>query len=356
MPFRDIAGHRSILTLLSRAVMRESFLPTLLFVGPNGVGKRRTAMALAQAVNCEKPVSSKIDSAYPTAGRKSDTSDVGVDACGQCESCQRIDRELHADVLLVASGENEPIKIEQIRPAIEHSSYRPFEGRRRCVIIDDADKLTLAAQSALLKSLEEPPSTSLFVLVSARPDTLLVTVRSRCPQFRFGPLTPAEIAAVLVRSHNYSETDANITATSADGSLKAAVDANTDEVSRARDVAVRTLLALAAADSPKRRLACAQVLVKKEKKLDGAIKDRDLLIPRLRALTSILRDVGIFSVRGNDKVLANADLGDELQRMTRSYDSSRVIHGFSAVDRALYAVAKRNANPKIVANWLVFQL
>ena len=337
--------------------MRESFLPTLLFVGPNGVGKRRTAMALAQAVNCEKPVSSKIDSAYPTAGRKSDTSDVGVDACGQCESCQRIDRELHADVLLVASGENEPIKIEQIRPAIEHSSYRPFEGRRRCVIIDDADKLTLAAQSALLKSLEEPPSTSLFVLVSARPDTLLVTVRSRCPQFRFGPLTPAEIAAVLVRSpHNYSETDANITAASADGSLKAAVDANTDEVSRARDVAVRTLLALAAADSPKRRLACAQVLVKKEKKLDSAIKDRDLLIPRLRALTSILRDVGIFSVRGNDKVLANADLGDELQRMTRSYDSSRVIHGFSAVDRALYAVAKRNANPKIVANWLVFQL
>ena len=55
----------SILTLLSRAVMRESFLPTLLFVGPNGVGKRRTAMALAQAVNCEQPVSSKIDSAYP---------------------------------------------------------------------------------------------------------------------------------------------------------------------------------------------------------------------------------------------------------------------------------------------------
>jgi DNA polymerase-3 subunit delta' len=337
--------------------MRESFLPTLLFVGPNGVGKRRTAMALAQAVNCEKPVSSKIDSAYPTAGRQSDTSDVGVDACGQCESCQRIDRKLHADVLLVASGENEPIKIEQIRPAIEHSSYRPFEGRRRCVIIDDADKLTLAAQSALLKSLEEPPSTSLFVLVSARPDTLLVTVRSRCPQFRFGPLTPAEIAAVLVRSpHNYSETDANITAASADGSLKAAVDANTDEVSRARDVAVRTLLALAAADSPKRRLACAQVLVKKEKKLDSAIKDRDLLIPRLRALTSILRDVGIFSVRGNDKVLANADLEDELQRMTRSYDSSRVIHGFSAVAEALGRVERRNANPKIVANWLVFQL
>ena len=63
MPFRDIAGHRSILTLLSRAVMRESFLPTLLFVGPSGVGKRRTANALAKAVNCEKLVSSKTDSA-----------------------------------------------------------------------------------------------------------------------------------------------------------------------------------------------------------------------------------------------------------------------------------------------------
>ena len=355
MPFRDIAGHRSILTLLSRAVMRETFLPTLLFVGPNGVGKRRTAMALAQAVNCEKPVSSKIDSAYPTAGRQSDTSDVGVDACGQCESCQRIDRGLHADVLLVAPGENGTIKIDQIRTAIEHSSYRPFEGRRRCVIIDDADKLVFPAQNALLKTLEEPPPTSLFVLVSARPDKLLATVRSRCPQFRFGPLTPAEIAAELVRSHDYSETVANITAASADGSLKAAVDANKDEVSRARDVAARTLLALAAADSPKRRLACAKELVGKSKQ-DGAITDRDLLVRRLRALTSILRDVGIFSDRVNDKILANADLGDELQRMTMSYDSDRVIHGFSAVAEALGRVEDRNANPKIVANWLVFQL
>lgn len=335
--------------------MRESFLPTLLFVGPNGVGKRRTAMALAQAVNCEKPVSRKTDSTYLIDGVQGDTSDVGVDACGQCESCQRIDRELHADVLLVASGENEPIKIDQIRPAIEHSSYRPFEGRRRCVIIDDADKLTPQAQNALLKTLEEPPPTSLFILVSAQPDTLLTTVRSRCPKFRFGLLTPAEISAELVRSHNYSETDANITAASADGSLRAALDTDKDEVSRARDVAARTLLALAAADSPKRRLECAKELVGKSKQ-DGAIKDRDLLVRRLRALTSILRDVGIFSFRVNDKVLANADIGDELQRMTRSYDSDRVIHGFSAVAEALGRVKERNANPKIVANWLVFQL
>ena len=101
--------------------MRESFLPTLLFVGPNGVGKRRTAMALAQAVNCEKPVSRKTDSTYLIDGVQGDTSDVGVDACGQCESCQRIDRELHADVLLVASGENEPIKIDQ-----KHIKRRKF--------------------------------------------------------------------------------------------------------------------------------------------------------------------------------------------------------------------------------------
>ncbi len=335
--------------------MRESFLPTLLFVGPNGVGKRRMAMALAEAVNCEKLVSSKPDSAYSTAGGQSDTSDVGVDACGQCESCQRIRRKLHADVLLVAPGENEPIKIDQMRAAIEHSRYRPFEGRRRCVIIDDADMLLPAAQNALLKTLEEPPPTSLFVLVSSRPDMLLTTVRSRCPQFRFGPLTPAEISGELVRSHNYSETKANITAASADGSLKAALEADLAEVSRARDVAARTLLALAAADSPKRRLECAKELVGKSKQ-DGAITDRDLLVRRLRALTSILRDVGIFSDRANDKILANADLGDELQRMTMSYDSDRVIHGFSAVVEALGRVKERNANPKIVANWLVFQL
>ena len=114
----------------------------------------------------------------------------GEDACGTCASCKRIARGVHADVLLVEPGESGTIKIDQVREAIDRAAYRPFEGRRRVVIVDDADALNAEAQNALLKTLEEPPAASTFVLVTSRPDMLLPTVLSRCQRLRFGRLVP----------------------------------------------------------------------------------------------------------------------------------------------------------------------
>ncbi len=101
---------------------------------------------------------------------------------------------MHADVLVVEPGDTGAIKVEQVRDAIDRTAYRPFEGRRRVVIIDEADALAVAAQNALLKTLEEPPPASVFVLVTSRPDVLLPTVRSRCQRLRFGRLAPGEVA------------------------------------------------------------------------------------------------------------------------------------------------------------------
>src|SRR5919112_6335545 len=106
MPFRSIAGHRPLLALLARATARRSLPPSLLFAGPDGVGKRLTAIALAQALNCERPV--PFAEADTTAVASSGTSDAAVapgaaamDACGSCAACRRIARGVHADVLLV---------------------------------------------------------------------------------------------------------------------------------------------------------------------------------------------------------------------------------------------------------------
>src|SRR5581483_5266315 len=158
--------------------------PAVLMAGPSGVGKRMTAIAVAQAINCLQPRSS---------------SEFERDACGECASCRRIARGVHPDVILVQPGDSGAIKIEQLRSVIDQSQYRPFEGRRRVVIIDEADAATSDAQSALLKTLEEPPPGSIFILVSSMPDALLATVRSRCPRLRFGALSPADVAHVLVR-------------------------------------------------------------------------------------------------------------------------------------------------------------
>ena len=153
------------------------------------------AVALAQLMNCLS---------LPPAGGSETVSDRRPDACGACASCKRIARGVHADVLLIEPGDTGAIKIDQVRDAIERSAYRPFEGRRRVVILDDADAMNPDAQNALLKTLEEPPAASTFVLVTSRPDMLLPTVRSRCQRLRFGRLSPADVAAVLMRDHAYA--------------------------------------------------------------------------------------------------------------------------------------------------------
>src|SRR5690242_10872949 len=175
MPFRDVIGHRKLVALLSRSIERDSIPPSLIFAGPSGVGKRLVALASAQALNCLDP--------RRASSRSSDA--IEYDACGVCAACTRIERGLHPDVVILEPGDSGSIKVDAVRDVVDRAGYRPFEGRRRVVIIDEADALVPQAQNALLKTLEEPPSSSIFILVTARPDSLLPTVRSRCIRLWF---------------------------------------------------------------------------------------------------------------------------------------------------------------------------
>jgi DNA polymerase-3 subunit delta' len=343
MPFRDITGHAHIYQLLARAADRASLPPSLIFAGPEGVGKRMTAIALAQFLNCLSPVRA-------ASGGSEDTDRPAVDACGVCASCKRIARGVHADVLLIEPGDTGSIKVDQVRDAVERTGYRPFEGRRRVVIIDDADALMITAQDALLKTLEEPPPASVFVLVTSRPDVLLPTVRSRCHRLRFGRLAPADVAAVLMSAHQYSEADAYAAASGADGSLGAALEESAEGWVDAREAAAGLLDSVATSNDPRRRLEGAKALT-------GARgpSDREEMARRLHALSSILRDLGVLLSRADERCLANADLRPLLERLQRSFDGERALRAFSAVDRALSAL-ERNASPKVVADWLAFQI
>jgi DNA polymerase III subunit delta' len=313
MPFHDITGHRQLLELIARAALRGTLPPSVIFAGPEGVGKRKAAIALAQFFNCPN---------------RSDR-----DSCGTCPSCSRIARGVHADVLVVEPGDTGAIKIDQVRDAIERTAYRPFEGRRRVVVVDDADALNVEAQNALLKTLEEPPAASTFVLVTSKPDVLLPTVLSRCPRLQFGRLAPAEAASL------------------SEGSIGLALEGGTDEFVDARAAAAGLLEIVATTKDPRRRLDGAKALSAAAR---GA-SDRDELGRRLRALSSILRDLGVLVSRADERVLANADLRPLLQRLQRSFDGDRALRAFAAVDRALAAL-DRNASPKIVADWLAFQI
>lgn len=343
MPFHSVAGHKRVLALLGRAIARDTLPPALLLAGPRGVGKRRTAVAIAEALNCLEVGT---------------TEEVEVDACGACTSCMRIVRGVHPDVVVIEPGDTGTIRIDEIRVVIDRANYRPFEGRRRAVIVDDADAMMPSAQNALLKTLEEPRPGSVFVLVSSRADALLPTVQSRCPRLRFGRLPASDVAGVLMRDHEYDEVEARAAAADADGSVGAALASRTVDLVGARDAARRLLEHVAQVSDPARRLESAKDLTGNKSragKKNTPAAEREQLAVSLRALASLLRDLGLLACGADAGSLSNADLQPGLGRLTSVFGGDRSARAFAAVDRALGAL-ERNASPKVVADWLVLQL
>jgi DNA polymerase-3 subunit delta' len=344
MPFRDVIGHRRLLDLLARAVARESLPPSLILSGPDGIGKRLVAVAAAQALNCTNR------GWAPDAGSSSGP----IDACGTCSSCLRIARGTHPDVVIVEPGDNGNIRIEQIREVIDQAAYRPFEGTRRVVIIDEADALMPQAQNALLKTLEEPPSSSVFILVTSRPDALLPTVVSRCPKLRFRPLDAGDVAAAMM-TRGRSEKEARAVAALADGSIGRALEASGGDLVEARDVAERVLAQAAATDDPRRRLDGSKDLLEGTGTGGRSAEDRQQLASHLLAMASLVRDVELLSTRAEKHVaLANPDVRPALDRLS-VFRGERGIRAFSAIDQALLALDK-NAGVKTVADWIMLQL
>ncbi len=298
--------------MLSRTIGRGTLPPSLIFAGH---GTREVAIAVAQALNCHSPAP-RPQPPVPGAESAVPDRDASIDSCGTCIACQRIARGVHPDVLIIEPGDSGSIKVDQIREAIDRAGYRPFEGKRRVVIVDEADALVPSAQNALLKTLEEPPASSVFILLTTTPDLLLATVRSRCVRLTF----------------------------------PSAADEAIDEA--ARDVAQRVLLHAVSQRDPARRIEVAKEL--HPKGTDTGAVARNQLASHLRAMASLLRDAEVIAA-GADVDLANRDLAPVVERLAQAYGGDRGVRAFAAVDRAIEAL-DRNAGAKVVADWVTLQL
>lgn len=347
MPFQSLVGHRRILELLSRAIARNTLPPTLLFTGPGGVGKWQSALATAQALNCLEPVTP----AAAGPGVVTEGARLAMDACGTCRSCERIARGLHVDVLLVAPDEKASIKIDVVRDVLSRTSFRPFEGRRRVVLVREAETLEPSSQNALLKSLEEPPPGTVFILTTAVPGALLPTVKSRSMTLRFGPLAAADVATVLQREHDYSPADAQALAALADGSIGQALALGATDVTVLRETALMLLQQGAGRGDAQTKLQFAAGVVGQAKKE----RSREELAVIFRLAGSMLRDLEVINGGAAARLLANPIVADELQAIARHYAGDRARAAFGAVDRALFAL-ERNAGAKVVTEWLSLQL
>jgi DNA polymerase-3 subunit delta' len=189
MSFSQIRGLDASIEVLKSALECRRIPASYLFLGPEGIGKSLVARTFAKAVNC-------LDGA-------------GIDSCDKCVSCRKIDGNNHPDVHLippagqpgVEGDSGEAIKIEHIRELQDSIYLRPYEGKYKVFIIDNAHLLTPDASNAFLKTLEEPPANSLIILVTSKPKMLLTTIVSRCQKVRFPSLPKDALERMLRDEH-----------------------------------------------------------------------------------------------------------------------------------------------------------
>ena len=190
MSFKDIKGQDSAIRFLKNALKDKKTAHAYIFVGPSGIGKRIAALNFAKALNCGMPVQDE--------------------PCDRCASCKKIDTLNHPDIFIVRPKDDEAIKIERIRELTRHIGLKPYEGRSKICIIDDAHLMTQDASNALLKTLEEPPSDSILILLTNNMGGLLPTIISRAQAVRFFSLAPDIVKDILMKSYNVEEKRASV--------------------------------------------------------------------------------------------------------------------------------------------------
>jgi DNA polymerase-3 subunit delta' len=259
-----ILGHDRPVSMLRRSLREKRLVHAYLFTGPEGVGKRTLALAFAMSLNCQ---------AEPAAGQSAP--DV---PCGLCASCSRISRGTHPDVVEVnletqaqmladtpgkgKSGPAKELKIDIIRDMQSTVGLHPYMGRRRVYIIGDADRLNEEASNCMLKTLEEPPSHTILVLLAPNEDAVLPTISSRCLHVALRPLQRRMLADSLVRLWGAEEEQAE-TAAALSGGRPGYALALTEEPERmARRKAALEELALLSGMPPSDRINKANTLAK----------------------------------------------------------------------------------------------
>ena len=320
----ELHGQERALAMLRHALTSDRVAHAYLFAGPTGIGKARAALVLAQALNCLEPGG----------------------PCGLCAACDRIARDLHPDVLRVEpTGAARQITKESIDVVRQRLTLPPHEGRARVIIIDEAERLNPTSANQILKTLEEPPPRTVFVLVSAAPEQLLPTIRSRCQRVRFAPLAASVVARVLRERHAVAAARSEELAALAGGSLGRAL-ASLDEEAMAARRAVARRLRTAARGTGAAEVLDAAAELKQE-------HEKETLADALDLLTLYWRDAALLAGGADVGRLVHAD--DEGLAVDAARGGARCVAAARATAEAATAL-RAFAAVDLTLEQLVFQL
>ena len=220
--FHEIIGHDDVVNHLQNAIQMGKVSHAYIFNGEVGAGKKMLASAFAMALQCEKH---------------------GTDPCMECDSCKRALSKNHPDIITISHEKPNSIGIEDIRiQLIDDVSIKPYTGPYKIYILNEAEKLTLQAQNALLKTIEEPPAYAVILLLTSNADSLLPTISSRCVTLNLRPVKESDVKEYLMEHMHLPDYQAQIDAAFAQGNMgRAIMLANSEYFNEIREEAVQLL-------------------------------------------------------------------------------------------------------------------
>jgi DNA polymerase III delta' subunit len=293
---------------------------SLLFTGPEGVGKSDMALVLAKAMNCLQEKD---------------------DSCEVCTSCKAINNSNFPDVMVI-SPEKNLLKINQMREMKTTAYLKPMVGRKRVFILKDAEKMNDEAANSVLKILEEPPVFTHIVLVTHNPYLILPTIQSRCQKLAFSPVLREDIEKELVSRGKEGE-KAKIISLLVKGNLKQALSLDWEEVQTIRDKAWELFVALVRGESVSPFLK------------NYAYARRDSLeeefVKVLEILSSLCRDLLLVKEGGSLELSLNPDYAAEIQEVQHLISLGQIMDFLVKIDFALLSV-RRNVNVNLLVSSL----
>jgi DNA polymerase-3 subunit delta' len=332
-----IIGHTAAVAYLRRSLLNGRGAHAYLLSGPAHIGKALLALRLAQRLLCER---------------------AGADPCLECRACKRVAHGNHPDVRFIslaaqhAAGKpdaavSKELKIDTVREWQRDIDLRPFEADRRVFILDDAQTLTEAASNALLKTLEEPPSYAVLILIAHGTGDLLPTIVSRCRLVRLGPVPRTTVAQAL-RERNVAAEDAQLVAAWSDGRIGWALDAvaNPDLLDQQQQ-RLDTLMQLGAVS----RIERMRWAEERAKEYRG---DTAAALDWIRLWQSWWRDV-LLVHSGNEGLVTHLDRQPEVQQVAKGTALREVQQFLATLDAAPVQLAD-NVNPQLVFEHLVLHV
>lgn len=207
--FNDIVGHKQIITHLENAMKLNKVSHAYILSGEKGCGKKLLADTFAEALQCETG---------------------GAEPCKKCHSCKQAESGNHPDIIHVTHEKPNSISVEDIREQLVNDvQIKPYSGQFKVYIVPDADKMTVQAQNALLKTIEEPPSYAVILLLANNASALLPTILSRCVMLSMKPVGDAQVKKYLMEHVQIPDYEADVCVAFAQGNIGKAVQLATSE-------------------------------------------------------------------------------------------------------------------------------